>query len=68
MCRSPRVGFEHHPSARTPKGAAQTPLTVQAGKVPPIPIERRPASEASTALSDLKNGGKVHGRVVLRHH
>src|SRR6188508_3171914 len=29
MCRSPRVGFEHHPSARTPKGAAQTPLTVR---------------------------------------
>ncbi|MGH7036630.1 MAG: alcohol dehydrogenase [Stellaceae bacterium] len=41
---------------------------VQAGKVPPIPIERRPAEEASTALSDLKTGGKVPGRVVLHHH
>jgi D-arabinose 1-dehydrogenase-like Zn-dependent alcohol dehydrogenase len=40
---------------------------VQAGKVPPIPIEQRPASEASTALRDLKNGGKVRGRVVLHH-
>src|SRR5207237_9148742 len=41
---------------------------VQAGKVPPIPIETRPASEASAALSDLKSGGKVRGRVVLHHH
>jgi D-arabinose 1-dehydrogenase-like Zn-dependent alcohol dehydrogenase len=41
---------------------------VQAGKVPPIPIERRPAEEASAALSDLKSGGKVRGRVVLHHH
>ncbi len=41
---------------------------VQAGKVPPIPIEQRPASEASAALSDLKSGGKVRGRVVLHHH
>ena len=40
---------------------------VQVGKVPPIPIEQRPASEVSTALSDLKNGGKVSGRVVLHH-
>jgi D-arabinose 1-dehydrogenase-like Zn-dependent alcohol dehydrogenase len=40
---------------------------VQAGKVPPIPIERRPAGEASAALSDLKSGGKVRGRVVLHH-
>jgi propanol-preferring alcohol dehydrogenase len=40
---------------------------VQAGKVPPIPIERRPAEEASAALSDLKSGGKVRGRVVLHH-
>jgi propanol-preferring alcohol dehydrogenase len=42
-------------------------LLVQAGKVPPIPIETRPASEASAALGDLKTGGKVRGRVVLRH-
>ena len=40
---------------------------VQAGKVPPIPIETRPADEASAALSDLKSGGKVRGRVVLLH-
>jgi len=40
---------------------------VQAGKVPPIPIETRPADQASAALSDLKSGGKVRGRVVLRH-
>jgi alcohol dehydrogenase, propanol-preferring len=41
---------------------------VRAGKVPPIPIETRPASEVSTALADLKSGGKVRGRVVLHHH
>lgn len=40
---------------------------VQAGKVPPIPIERRPADQASQALADLKSGGKVRGRVVLQH-
>ena len=36
---------------------------VQAGKVPPMPLDR-----ASAALSDLKSGGKVRGRVVLHHH
>jgi D-arabinose 1-dehydrogenase-like Zn-dependent alcohol dehydrogenase len=41
---------------------------VQAGKVAPIPLERRPAEQASEALSDLKAGGKVRGRVVLHHH
>src|ERR1700730_5528588 len=40
---------------------------VQAGKVAPIPIERRPADQASAALSHLKSGGKVRGRVVLHH-
>src|SRR5437773_2220161 len=40
---------------------------VQAGRVPPIPIETRPADQASAALSDLKTGGKVRGRVVLHH-
>jgi D-arabinose 1-dehydrogenase-like Zn-dependent alcohol dehydrogenase len=40
---------------------------VQAGKVPPIPVETRPADQASQALSDLKTGGKVRGRVVLLH-
>jgi D-arabinose 1-dehydrogenase-like Zn-dependent alcohol dehydrogenase len=39
----------------------------KAGKVPPIPLEHRPADQASAALNDLKNGGKVRGRVVLRH-
>jgi D-arabinose 1-dehydrogenase-like Zn-dependent alcohol dehydrogenase len=41
---------------------------VQVGKVRPIPIETRPADQASAALSDLKSGGKVRGRVVLHHH
>ena len=41
---------------------------VQAGKVPPIPLETRPADQASAALSDLKSGGKIRGRVVLHHH
>jgi D-arabinose 1-dehydrogenase-like Zn-dependent alcohol dehydrogenase len=40
---------------------------VQAGKVPTIPLETRPAGQASATLSDLKNGGKVRGRVVLHH-
>jgi D-arabinose 1-dehydrogenase-like Zn-dependent alcohol dehydrogenase len=40
---------------------------VQSGKVPPIPLETRPADQASSALSDLKTGGKVRGRVVLLH-
>jgi D-arabinose 1-dehydrogenase-like Zn-dependent alcohol dehydrogenase len=40
---------------------------VQAGKVPPIPIQTRPADQATAALEDLKKGGKVIGRVVLTH-
>jgi D-arabinose 1-dehydrogenase-like Zn-dependent alcohol dehydrogenase len=40
---------------------------VQAGKVPPIPLETRPTDKASEALTDLKTGGKVRGRVVLLH-
>jgi len=40
---------------------------VQAGKVPPIPLETRPADKASEALRDLKIGGRVRGRVVLLH-
>jgi D-arabinose 1-dehydrogenase-like Zn-dependent alcohol dehydrogenase len=40
---------------------------VQAGKVAPIPIETRPADQAGAALSDLKSGGRVRGRVVLHH-
>ena len=39
---------------------------VQARKVPPIPVETRPADAASAALADLKRGGKVRGRVVLQ--
>jgi D-arabinose 1-dehydrogenase-like Zn-dependent alcohol dehydrogenase len=43
---------------------------VQTGKVSPIPLETRPADQASAALSDLKSDGKVRGRgrVVLHHH
>jgi hypothetical protein len=33
-----------------------------------IPLETRPADQASAALNDLKNGGKVRGRVVPHHH
>ena len=39
----------------------------KAGKVAPIPLEERPASAAGDALADLKAGGKVRGRVVLKH-
>ncbi|HEX3864645.1 MAG TPA: alcohol dehydrogenase [Stellaceae bacterium] len=38
----------------------------KAGKIPPIPLEHRHADQASEALRDLKSGGKVRGRVVLR--
>jgi hypothetical protein len=34
---------------------------VQAGKVPPIPLETRAAAEASAALSDSKSGGRCGG-------
>ncbi len=37
---------------------------VRAGKVAPIPVEKRPLSEANQALSDLRQG-KITGRVVL---
>jgi D-arabinose 1-dehydrogenase-like Zn-dependent alcohol dehydrogenase len=37
------------------------------GKIPPIPLERRPGDQAGQALADLKAGGKVRGRVVLTH-
>ena len=40
---------------------------VRAGKVPPIPVRTRPAAEATAALQDLKQGGKVIGRTVLTH-
>ena len=40
---------------------------VRAGKVPPIPLRTRPAAEATEALQDLKQGGKVIGRTVLTH-
>src|SRR6201981_2830259 len=40
---------------------------VQAGKVPPIPIETRPADQASAALSDLKSGGKGRGGGGVPH-
>ena len=41
---------------------------VQAGKVPPIPIETRPADQASAALSDLKSwreGARAGGAAPL---
>ncbi len=38
----------------------------KAGKVSPIPVETRPVDQANSALTDLKSGGTVHGRVVLR--
>lgn len=37
---------------------------VALGKVPPLPVEKRPLSEATRTLEDLK-GGRVMGRVVL---
>lgn len=37
---------------------------VKAGKIAPIPIDKRPLSEADAALNDLKQG-KVIGRTVL---
>jgi D-arabinose 1-dehydrogenase-like Zn-dependent alcohol dehydrogenase len=39
----------------------------QAGKLAPIPITPVPAAKAGDALRDLKQGGKVVGRVVLVH-
>jgi D-arabinose 1-dehydrogenase-like Zn-dependent alcohol dehydrogenase len=39
----------------------------QAGKIAPIPISTRPASEANAALEDLRQGGRVMGRTVLVH-
>ena len=38
---------------------------VKAGKVPPIPVARRPLAQATQALRDLREG-KVLGRVVLK--
>ena len=39
---------------------------VRSGKVDPIPVEKRPASEANQTLEDLKNG-KIIGRAALMH-
>jgi alcohol dehydrogenase, propanol-preferring len=39
----------------------------KAGKIAPIPIERRSAERATESLADLKAGGKVAGRVVMTH-
>jgi len=39
---------------------------VRSGKVDPIPVEKRPASEANQTLEDLKNG-KILGRAALIH-
>jgi len=38
-----------------------------AGKIAPIPIERRGSDRATESLADLKSGGKVAGRVVMTH-
>lgn len=38
---------------------------VRAGKVPPIPIGRRPLNEVNATLDDLRNG-RIVGRVVLQ--
>ena len=38
-----------------------------AGKIAPIPIERRSSDRATESLADLKSGGKVAGRVVMTH-
>ena len=39
---------------------------VRSGKVHPIPVEKRSASEANQTLEDLKNG-KIIGRAALMH-
>ena len=39
---------------------------VRSGKIDPIPVEKRPASEANQTLEDLKNG-KILGRAALMH-
>ena len=39
---------------------------VKAGKVPPLPVATRPLEEATGALEDLQQGGKIVGRVVLQ--
>jgi D-arabinose 1-dehydrogenase-like Zn-dependent alcohol dehydrogenase len=39
---------------------------VRDGKVDPIPVEKRKASEASQTLVDLKEG-KIMGRAALMH-
>ena len=40
---------------------------VRSGKVDPIPVEKRPASQANQTLEDLKNG-KILGRAALMHN
>ena len=39
---------------------------VRAGRIPPIQVSERPASEAGEVLADLK-AGRILGRAVLRH-
>lgn len=39
---------------------------VRAGKIDPVPVEARPASEANQTLEDLKNG-KISGLVCLNY-
>ena len=40
---------------------------VRSGKVDPIPVEKRPASQANQTFEDLKNG-KILGRAALMHN
>lgn len=39
---------------------------VMDGKVAPLPVTTRPLEEANSVLEDLHQGGRIHGRVVLR--
>jgi D-arabinose 1-dehydrogenase-like Zn-dependent alcohol dehydrogenase len=46
----------------------ELPALVQTENVPLIPLKTRPAYQASAAQSDLENGDKVRGRLVLHRH
>jgi D-arabinose 1-dehydrogenase-like Zn-dependent alcohol dehydrogenase len=48
----------------SPKELKELLALVRKTRMPPIPIDRRPLSEANAGLMDLK-AGKVVGRVVL---
>jgi alcohol dehydrogenase, propanol-preferring len=48
----------------SPAEAAEMLELVKAGKVKPIPVEKRPLAETSRSLDDLR-AGKIVGRVVI---